>query len=842
MSAAEDHTSPLTQSGSPELDASGRELLPGMRVGPYRLSRILGQGGMGQVWLAEQQEPLRRLVALKLQRHRWSGSLAEALFEIERQALAQLLHPYVAQIYDAGQLPDGSLYFAMEYVDGLTLDQYIAQGKLSVRGVVELIIRVAQGVQHAHQRGLIHRDLKPGNVLVLDAGNQAIPKIIDFGVAVGMDPRSGAALGSSVVGTRAYMAPEQQHPTAEGIDVRVDVYALGAVLAECLALVNNVRLDLNDRSVWVSILGQTRSDSSRTTASQLTPNLRLLAKALPRELRAIARKASHENRTQRYDSVADFADDLQRWRDSRPVQAMGRGRGYAVRCFVNRHRLWTGAGVVVLLALVTGLSLAWYGLAQAQAARALAEARGDRAEQLIGYMLGDFSDKLRALGKLELLDGVSAEAMNYLGSDVDKRSDVGARGAFFRARALRTLGEVRNARGDQTEAGKIFANADAMLQLAPAGSVPKTELLLEQGNIAYWRGFVAYSAGDLEQAEQHWLNYQKFAQELVPLTPDTGKGLSELGSTYNNLGALAFERKDWEKSKDYFRRAIQNKQLYLTKKPEDPSTITDISNTYSWIGRVLENQADLNGAAQLYRQQADLASNTFDSNPDDVAIRYRFTLAHYWISLNAADRGETGLALKHLQIAIDNVQKLVALDATNSEWQVTLSSASLDQIWLGFLVGRQPDLETIRELKAEIAARLDGNDPRARRTWLRLHLRLALMRGDHSEFDWRQLKDLHSNFVTTDNDDERRLAWTVAIEIARRDGTKISVPELDLMDGKDFQEMHFRTAEVFARYALVNNMPNAFERMRDRLNNIGYRHPDYLRFISLFKPQPLRDS
>ncbi|HEX6833207.1 MAG TPA: serine/threonine-protein kinase [Rudaea sp.] len=208
---------------------SGR-FAPGQRLGPYRIERLLGEGGMGAVYLAEQLEPVQRPVALKLIRGQLRGGLAEAYFLVERQALARMDHPAIAKVYDAGTTPQGFPYFAMEWIDGPTLAAWCETKKPPLRDLIALFVRICRGAQHAHQKGVIHRDLKPSNVLIADVDGQSFPKIIDFGVAVGASPPSGG--GTALMysaGTRGYMSPEQLAGAAREIDIRTDIYALGRI-------------------------------------------------------------------------------------------------------------------------------------------------------------------------------------------------------------------------------------------------------------------------------------------------------------------------------------------------------------------------------------------------------------------------------------------------------------------------------------------------------------------------------------------------------------------------------------------------------------------------------------
>src|SRR5215472_6796555 len=211
-------------------------------IGPYQLVRKIGEGGMGQVWLAEQTKPVRRQVALKLMR---TGMYNESLlqrFQYERQSLATMDHPAIAKVFEAGSTPAGQPYLVMEYVPGLPITDYCDQKKLKIRERLELFIKVCEAVQHAHQKAIVHRDLKPANILVLEVDGKAMPRIIDFGIAKAIaQPSSQPSTDETLliftqiggwVGTPGYMSPEQADPGVRDVDTRTDVYSLGVVLYE----------------------------------------------------------------------------------------------------------------------------------------------------------------------------------------------------------------------------------------------------------------------------------------------------------------------------------------------------------------------------------------------------------------------------------------------------------------------------------------------------------------------------------------------------------------------------------------------------------------------------------
>ena len=213
--------------------------LPGRVIGRYHLLQKIGEGGMGEVWLAEQKEPVRRRVALKLVKAGMNTREVIARFESERQALALMDHPAIAKVFDAGSTPEGAPYFVMEYVAGVPITNYCDNHRLNTRERLELFMHVCEGVQHAHQKAIIHRDLKPSNILVTEVDGRAAPKIIDFGVAKALTQKLTAdtmfTRVGALLGTPEYMSPEQAHSSGEDIDTRTDVYSLGIILYELLA-------------------------------------------------------------------------------------------------------------------------------------------------------------------------------------------------------------------------------------------------------------------------------------------------------------------------------------------------------------------------------------------------------------------------------------------------------------------------------------------------------------------------------------------------------------------------------------------------------------------------------
>ncbi len=352
--------------------------LPGetpLRIGRYRLIKRIGEGGCGVVYLAEQQEPVRRRVALKIIRLGMDTERVIARFELERQALALMNHRHVAQVLDAGTTESGRPYFVMELVEGTRITAYCDEQRLGTCARIELFIKVCNAIQHAHQKGILHRDIKPSNVLVAtQEGAAPVPKVIDFGVAKAITglPPGGATFidGEQFIGTPAYMSPEQAEPGRIDVDTRADIYSLGALLYELLT----GRAPFDSKTLLDSgleNLRRTLREAEPPRPSHLLRSLdpvelaRLAArhqsepaaliKTLRHDLDWIIIRALEKDRSRRYATVNALAFDLSRFLRDEPVEARPPGRGYRLRKLIRRNRVIFAATAAVTLALFAGL-------------------------------------------------------------------------------------------------------------------------------------------------------------------------------------------------------------------------------------------------------------------------------------------------------------------------------------------------------------------------------------------------------------------------------------------------------------------------------------------------------
>ncbi len=378
----------------PESPSNGTESPlegPGSVIGPYKLLQQIGEGGFGTVFMAEQEHPIRRRVALKILKPGMDTRQVIARFEAERQALALMDHPNIARVLDAGSTAAGRPYFAMELVKGIPIQQYCDTQRLSTRERLELFVDVCRAVQHAHQKGIIHRDLKPSNILVGLHDGKAVPKVIDFGIAKALERKlTDKTLFTEfrqMIGTPAYMSPEQTEISGLDVDTRSDIYSLGVLLYELLTGALPFDLERLQQAGYGEILRIIREEepakpstkvstlagSSSAAAARRRTEPGKLGALLRGELDWIVMKTLEKERARRYETADALAADVQRYLDDEPVLAGAPSRVYCARKFVRRHRV--GVLTTAALVLLLGIGLAGTSVGLVRASHASARAR-----------------------------------------------------------------------------------------------------------------------------------------------------------------------------------------------------------------------------------------------------------------------------------------------------------------------------------------------------------------------------------------------------------------------------------------------------------------------------------
>jgi serine/threonine protein kinase/tetratricopeptide (TPR) repeat protein len=362
------------ENAQPALDATVDDPLteaPGTVIGPYKLMEQIGEGGMGLVFVAEQQHPVRRKVALKVIKPGMDTRQVVARFEAERQALALMDHPHIAKVHDGGETASGRPYFVMEFVKGVLITEYCDQGQVPIRERLELFLHVCEAVQHAHQKGIIHRDIKPSNVIVASHDGKPVVKVIDFGVAkaIGqqLTEKTLYTQVAQLVGTPLYMSPEQAGESSLDVDTRSDIYSLGVLLYELLtgttpfdkvrfreAGYDELRRIIREEepprpSTRISTLGQ----EATTVSANRKSDPKRLSQLVRGELDWIVMKALEKDRNRRYETASAFAADVRRYLRDEVVEARPASLGYRLRKLARRHK----AGLAVAACLLGGLAV-----------------------------------------------------------------------------------------------------------------------------------------------------------------------------------------------------------------------------------------------------------------------------------------------------------------------------------------------------------------------------------------------------------------------------------------------------------------------------------------------------
>jgi non-specific serine/threonine protein kinase/serine/threonine-protein kinase len=449
------------------------------QIGRYHIISVLGEGGMGVVYHAEQRVPVRRTVAVKLIKLGMDTRDVIARFESERQALAMMNHPNVAKVFDAGATDLGRPYFVMEFVNGVPITSYCDQQNLAIRDRLKLFVQACHAIEHAHQKALIHRDLKPSNILVMLEDGQPLVKVIDFGVAKATNQRLTERTlfteRGQLIGTPEYMSPEQAEMSELDVDTRTDIYSLGVVLYELLAgalpfdsrtlrsaAYNEVHRIIRDTdpprpSTRLSSLGAAAADVARRRRTQLAA----LSRELRSELEWIPLKAMQKERARRYRTASEFAQDIDNYLDNRPLIAGPESAGYRVQKFLRRNRgPVTAAAAVVAVFVLGAAGMTWQAIRatraekQAKGAQVVAEQRRVVAENnaatvtavndFLARMLGSV-DPAHALGREVTVREVLDDAAQRIGTELANSPVVEAQLRLTIGRTYRSLGRSEDA-------------------------------------------------------------------------------------------------------------------------------------------------------------------------------------------------------------------------------------------------------------------------------------------------------------------------------------------------------------------------------------------------------------
>ena len=654
----------------------------GTVIGPYRLVARLGQGGMGEVFLAEQSEPIRRRVALKVIKQGMDTRAVVARFEAERQALALMDHPCIAKVLDAGATARGRPYFVMEYVDGEPVTDYCNRRNLDTRARLELFARVCEGVQHAHQKAVIHRDLKPSNILVAEVDGRPAPKIIDFGVAKATTQRLTeltmfTQLGQ-LLGTPEYMSPEQAAANDDDIDTRTDVYALGVILYELLAgalpfesrelrqagydAIRRIIIEQDPPrpSTRFGALGERATSVAQargTAPARLRSELR-------GDLDWITMKALEKDRNRRYETANGLAADVRRHLRSEPVVAGPPSRSYRLGKLVRRNRgVFAALGVIaVVMVAATVVSSVMYAREQRASRLARREAvRSEQVSRFLGDMLNGVGPQVARGRDTALLKTILDDTEKRLATELAGEPEVEATLRLRLAHTYRQMNEWDQAsveierikelqrtrgvttpgvaavsmaegtlawnRGDLNEAEKLFRQALDPANLgADVDSLAWAESATHLGN-------VIMSLGRLAEADSLLLQALALYRHRAPESDAIAVCLNSRGNLGRFTGNLEESERDYREALAIHRRVLGEDHPYVA---------TDLHN----LGRLLETRGNAAEAETLLLESLATLDKVYPGPHADKATVMR-SVAEFYLNQQRPDRTDS-LALASL--------------------------------------------------------------------------------------------------------------------------------------------------------------------------------------------------
>ncbi|MCZ6916337.1 MAG: serine/threonine-protein kinase, partial [Gemmatimonadetes bacterium] len=595
------------------------------RIGPFKILRRLGSGGMGIVYEAEQSQPVRRRVALKVIKIGMDTKQVVARFEAERQALAVMEHPSIAKVLDAGETETGRPYFSMELVQGVKITDFCDTHQLSIRARLELFATLCDAVQHAHQKGVIHRDLKPSNVLVTEQAGTPAPKVIDFGIAKAiahrLTERTLVTEHGQAIGTPAYMSPEQAEMSGLDVDTRTDVYSLGVMLYELL--VGRLPLDPDELGLPAFIAQLVLRETDHPTPSAGFVNLggmtqqvaklrRVDPSTLRRELRGdldwIIMKAMDKDRMHRYDTVNGLAMDIRRHLDDEPVVARPPTAADRMTKFVRRNKVAVIAGSLVAASVVVGLALASIGLVQARRAQAETTRQAEAARQVSDFLvrLFEVSNPSEALGNSitarEILDLGAAQIRNELTDQ-----------PVVQARLMGTMGYVYGSLGLFDEGRPLLEQALALRERALGPDHPDVARSLKD------LANLHRTVGDFDEAEP--LLVRALAIEEAAYGPVH----ADVAETVSGLAALHWSQAQYGKAQPLFERSVAIQEELFG--PTHEQVGLGLSN----LGGVLLSQGRVAEAEPLLRRALTISEGILAPNHPDLAGSLNNLGALYWM-------------------------------------------------------------------------------------------------------------------------------------------------------------------------------------------------------------------
>jgi serine/threonine protein kinase/tetratricopeptide (TPR) repeat protein len=625
-------------------DAAGVQRAGQVFAERFHLIRKLGEGGMGQVWLAEQISPVRRPVAVKFIRAGMYDESVAKRFQAERQSLAIMDHPVIAKVFDAGATPHGQPYFVMEYVPGLPITEYCDQKKLKITARLELFIQACEGVQHAHQKAIIHRDLKPANILVVEIDGKPVPRIIDFGLAKAATPHfDGETMFTQIghfVGTPGYMSPEQANPNLQDIDTRTDVYSLGAVLYVLLAGAQLFESKAGGKLPLDELLRKLREEEPLTPSAKVSGDRqslsataeargtepKQLADLLRGDLDWITMKAIEKDRNRRYGTPSELAADLRRYLNHEAVSARPASTGYRLRKYIRRHQALVAGVAAVVSVLMAAVAVSTFEAIRARRAqevalreRDLAQRRFEDVHKLARDVIFNLQNQLAAVpGTTQVRRDLAKVAINYLDAlSKDATTDYALQGEL--AGAYLQIGEIQGGEGkanlgDVPAMQESFSKAERLargLVAQDTSGEAKKKLLVD---VLTAQARAARSANQPDAAAAKATEALAFARELAHSDPSSQDAQFQLGAALH-CAALYSGTKD---EIPYLEEEASVFEGVLAKDPRNSDWVRDAALAHKYIGgRLVNDKGALDRAFPHLKRAEELDESLVHAAPNN---------------------------------------------------------------------------------------------------------------------------------------------------------------------------------------------------------------------------------
>jgi eukaryotic-like serine/threonine-protein kinase len=685
----------------------------------YKLLEVIGEGGMGTVWLAEQTAPVRRKVAVKLVRPGMDSRQVVARFDAERQALALMDHSNIAKVLDGGITADDRPFFVMELVKGTPITKFCDDHRLPLRDRLDLFVQVFRAVQHAHQKGVIHRDIKPSNVLVAPYDGQPVPKVIDFGIAKAVgQPLTDKTLFTgfgAVVGTPEYMSPEQAELNNADIDTRSDVYSLGVLLYELLTGTTPLTHKRAKEAVLLEVLRLVREEEPPRPSTRLSTTDELPAIAARRnlepkklsgtvrgELDWIVMRSLEKDRNRRYETANAFALDVQRYLADDPVQACPPSAGYRLRKFYRRNRSEVVAAAVVAVALVLGLIGTTGGLIWADRERLDAtQARDDkqaaldrlvveeqrtrdaltaetRARQQAMSTLIRLTDRMveRQMARQSVLDAADKQFFESVIAEFDAVARLQGNGE--QSRALRALGHFRVGvltmhLGEHVRARRAFEEAGTLYRQLATDFPGQLEHLRGSAGCQQNLGILLEDLGMKSESLVEKRRAVESFKSLVAIAPKTVEYKSSLATAQQNLGLELARLGRWPEAEAEYRAALEAFTRLADECPDDPNYRNGAAMVRNNLGTLLADSGKPEEAEAEYRQSIDLRTKLVSQFPGVPKYCHGLALTRLNLGNRLIERNRPREAEAEYRLAVDLQEKLAADNPVVTEYSSALA-------------------------------------------------------------------------------------------------------------------------------------------------------------------------